>query len=277
MENMEVNTIYTDEFNRVNGIFIYNKPSGVSSHDIVYKFRREFKTKKVGHAGTLDPFADGLLVLLVGKATKLSDKFLNTDKEYRAKILFGIETNSGDPEGEITSFSSSREEISKQNIEQALIEFKNSYTQFVPVFSSVKVGGKKLRELARSHDTFMIEDKRVKFYKKDKLVVDIDLPYKEVKILGSTINEIEKISKENLVQLFKTTYGNKKDVDINKLLPEYYYADITLTVSKGTYIRQFAIDLGKKLNIPSMLMTLTRTKVGEFTLDNAYEFKNVSD
>lgn len=277
MENMEVNTIYTDEFNKVSGIFLYNKPPGVSSHDIVYKFRREFKTKKVGHAGTLDPFADGLLVLLVGKATKLSDKFLNTDKEYRAKILFGIETNSGDPEGEITSFSSSREEISKQNIEQALIEFKNSYTQFVPVFSSVKVGGKKLRELARSHDTFMIEDKRVKFYKKDKLVVDIDLPYKEVKILGSTINEIEKISKENLVQLFKSTYGNKKDVDINKLLPEYYYADITLTVSKGTYIRQFAIDLGKKLNIPSMLITLTRTKVGEFTLDNTYEFKNVND
>lgn len=123
MESYQVNQITKDEFGRVSGVFAYNKPAGVSSHDIVYKFRRHFETKKVGHAGTLDPFADGLLIVLVGKATKLSDTFLNTDKEYRARILFGIETNSGDPEGDIVETYGKSFELDSSLIQEAISNF----------------------------------------------------------------------------------------------------------------------------------------------------------
>jgi len=277
MESYQVNKISKDEFGRVHGVFAYNKPAGVSSHDIVYKFRKHFETKKVGHAGTLDPFADGLLILLVGKATKLSDKFLNTDKEYKARILFGLETNSGDPEGDIVESYGKTFKLSKDEVESVLKQFTPTYNQSIPLFSSVKVGGKKLRELARSHNSFKLEKREngtfaIFFNVKGEAVGNLQLPSKEVNIYKAEVLNQGMLSKTEVLNTFKDVFGHRKEtLDETKfILNEYIYVDILISVSKGTYIRQLAIDLGAKLKKPAMLIGLTRTKVGDFSIEDTY-------
>lgn len=274
MEKYEVNKVNTDEFGRINGVFAYNKPVNTTSHDVVSLFRRHFKTKRVGHAGTLDPFADGLLIVLVGKATKLSDTFLSQDKEYKARILLGVETNSGDPEGEIINQIKYPVDLTEDQIHSTLKSFVGSYMQHVPVFSSVKIKGQKLRELARKYSSFKIdkEKKIVQFLDKDsKIVKEIELPSKTVNIYSLAIIEIGKIEKSEIESVFKNSYGNKdKSISNDLLLNSYTYVDVVISVSKGTYIRQFAIDVGNKLSCPSMLLNLTRTKIGEFSIENTY-------
>src|SRR5690606_2631044 len=136
------------------GILLVNKPVGKTSHDIVYEQRKELQTRKIGHAGALDPYASGLLIILVGKATKLSDSFLNLDKTYEADILFGVETDSGDLEGKVINIKDKISNIKNTDLQIALNKFSPSYMQYVPVYSSVNVDGKKLRKLAREYDSF---------------------------------------------------------------------------------------------------------------------------
>lgn len=278
MESYQVNKISRDDFGRVSGVFAFNKPAGVSSHDIVYKFRRHFETKKVGHAGTLDPFADGLLVVLVGKATKLSDTFLNTDKEYRARILFGIETNSGDPEGDIVETYGKPFSLESADIQKATSKFSPSYNQSVPLFSSVKLGGKKLRELARSHHSFKLEKREngtfaIFYNSKGEAVQNIQLPSKTVNIYKSEVVSTGNYTKAELIDIFRNVFGKRKvELDESEFkLENYQYVDLLVSVSKGTYIRQLAIDIGTELNKPAMLIELTRTKVGDFSLEDTYE------
>ncbi len=277
METNQVNKINTDEFGRTNGVFAYNKPAGVSSHDIVYKFRRHFGTKKVGHAGTLDPFASGLLIILVGKATKLSDTFLNKDKEYKARILLGVETTSGDPEGDIVDAISKPVNLDIDSVKKTLTKFVPEYVQSVPLFSSVKIGGKKLRELARHYASFKQtkkdEQTEVEFFNNEgvsqkKLI----LPSKLVKIYSLELLATGVVKSEELINIFNNVFGHKqvKLTQDNFSLPEYSYIDIKVSVSKGTYIRQLAIDIGKSLGIPSTLIALERTKVGELSVEDSY-------
>src|SRR5690606_18224381 len=101
------------------GILIVDKPQGWTSHDVVAKVRRIFKTKKVGHAGTLDPMATGVLVILIGKATKLSDKLLSQDKLYQAEVFLGQRTDTGDADGAVVEESPIKWPVDKQLIEQA--------------------------------------------------------------------------------------------------------------------------------------------------------------
>mgnify|MGYP005843733395 CR=1 FL=1 len=275
IHDYEVNKIYKDEFGAVSGVFVYNKPVGITSHDAVYKFRKHLGTKKVGHAGTLDPFADGILVILAGKATKLSDKLLNKDKEYIARVLLGVETNSGDPEGDITESINSEIKLDLPEMSKVMERFKSNYIQSVPLFSSVKVKGRKLRELAREYSSFKIESlenkKIVSFYKDNEIVETIELPSKEVNIYNYEITNSGVILKEDILKAFKKAFS-KKEINPSLLaLTQYNYIDIRLHVSKGTYIRQFAVDLGKAIGLPSMLLNLKRTKVGEFSLDNVYD------
>lgn len=274
MKSFQVNKINTDEFGRTHGVFAYNKPVGVSSHDIVYKFRRHFNTKKVGHAGTLDPFASGLLIILVGKATKLSDKFLNNDKEYKARILLGIETTSGDPEGDIVNASKEKVNIDLKDVSAKLQSFLPGYNQTVPLFSSVKVNGKKLRELARQYSKFKFNsNNEVEFFDiNGKSMYKVTLPVKEVKIYNIELMDSGVLSKTQIVNTFNSVFGHKQmqltedDFPLN----EYNYIDVLVSVSKGTYIRQLAIDIGKSLRIPASLVSLERTKVGDFSIENTY-------
>lgn len=131
-----------------NGILLLDKPKNLNSFKLVSILRRLTGVEKIGHAGTLDPFASGVMVMLIGRAyTRLSDQFLNQDKEYRATLHLGMETDSYDCEGKILKESSlipTREEI-----EKAVSQFQGTFLQTPPMFSAKKVKGKKLYELAR--------------------------------------------------------------------------------------------------------------------------------
>lgn len=135
----------------MNGILIIDKPAGLTSHDVVSRVRRILKTKRVGHTGTLDPFATGVMVILVGKATRLA-RFLDKDiKEYAAGVRFGSETDTGDHTGQKRDISFTRDPatITLDEIEIALAHFRGEIIQTPPMYSAKKVAGKKLYEHAR--------------------------------------------------------------------------------------------------------------------------------
>ncbi|MBE7042325.1 MAG: tRNA pseudouridine(55) synthase TruB [Ruminococcaceae bacterium] len=131
----------------MNGILLIDKPQGKTSHDIVSVVRRTLQMKRVGHAGTLDPMATGVLVVLVGKATKVSDFLLNKDKRYRAGILLGCETDSYDMDGTVINKCEPR--ISEEQLKQVLQQLIGQQIQIPPMFSAIKQNGKKLYEMAR--------------------------------------------------------------------------------------------------------------------------------
>ena len=130
------------------GILLVDKPRGKTSFSLVTALRRLTRIEKIGHAGTLDPFATGLMVMLIGKNfTKLSQDYLCQDKEYECKMLLGISTDSYDCDGQTTSTSTLIPTLS--DIEKALASFQGTLQQIPPMFSAKKVDGKKLYELAR--------------------------------------------------------------------------------------------------------------------------------
>jgi tRNA pseudouridine55 synthase len=130
------------------GILLVDKPQGITSHDVVDKIRRLYSTRRVGHAGTLDPMATGLLIILVGKATKASQYLMSQEKEYIGQATLGATTDSQDADGEITE-TKPVPEISEQQIKDVLKSMLGDQHQIPPMHSAKKVGGKKLYELAR--------------------------------------------------------------------------------------------------------------------------------
>lgn len=138
----------TSPLSSPSGLLLVNKPKGTTSFSLVSATRKVCDVQKVGHAGTLDPFATGVLVLLVGKEfTRLSDKFLTQDKEYEATLKLGIRTDSYDVDG--NTVATSPYVPSEEEILKAIEAFQGNILQTPPMFSAKKVGGKKLYELAR--------------------------------------------------------------------------------------------------------------------------------
>jgi tRNA pseudouridine55 synthase len=135
----------------MDGVFLIDKDVGVTSHDVVDGLRRVLKTEAVGHAGTLDPLATGLLICLVGEATKLSQYVMNGDKEYRVGIRFGLKTDSGDITGN-TVVQNEGFEISREVLEKEIQGLTGPQPLNVPKFSAVKIKGKKLYEYARKNE-----------------------------------------------------------------------------------------------------------------------------
>jgi tRNA pseudouridine55 synthase len=138
----------------VDGILIIDKPAGITSHDVVAHVRRALKTKRVGHTGTLDPFATGVMVMLVGKATRLAQFVDKDEKEYEATVQFGWETDTGDLDGVRSAECGMRNEEVAERLtavewEVVLNKFRGSIRQVPPMYSAKKVEGKKLYELAR--------------------------------------------------------------------------------------------------------------------------------
>lgn len=132
-------------------VLIINKPRGLTSHDVVCFVRKKLGVKKVGHAGALDPAATGVLVVLVGKKTKEQAKYMAMEKEYLAEVEFGMATETGDRDGRLmVKWSNSQMvKLAKKEIEDILPQFIGKIKQKVPLYSAVKVKGKKLYELAR--------------------------------------------------------------------------------------------------------------------------------
>ncbi len=134
------------------GFLNIDKPAGMTSHDVVARLRRELRLRKLGHAGTLDPMATGVLVLCVGPATRLSEYAMRGVKRYRAGILAGVSTDSYDAEGRVTE-ERDASALTRANVEAALAQFRGDIEQLPPMFSAVKQGGRKLYELARGGQT----------------------------------------------------------------------------------------------------------------------------
>ena len=135
--------------NDFEGVLLIDKPSGITSHDVVERVRRKLKMKRVGHAGTLDPLATGLLIILVGKATKLSSRLMSLDKEYEGTFELGKVTNSHDIDGEIEETNEVPDTISAELIQEQMNTFEGDQYQTPPMFSAVKINGVPLYKHAR--------------------------------------------------------------------------------------------------------------------------------
>lgn len=180
----------------MDGILLVNKPSGMTSHDVVNHIRKVLHTKKVGHCGTLDPDATGVLVLCVGKATKALQFLMSEEKEYIATLSLGTSTDTYDSSGVVIE---SKEFVGVENVEKVLDSFLGKQMQMPPIYSAIKVNGKKLYEYARNQEEVKIEPREIE------------------------IKEIELLKQENhMIQIrvicSKGTYIRSLCVDIAKEL-----------------------------------------------------------
>ena len=156
----------------MDGILVVNKSKGLTSNDIVKKVKKILNTK-VGHTGTLDPNATGVLPLLLGNATKISKYLINHDKEYEAVIKLGAKTNTADVEGKIIEEKEvNKEKLKKENIEEVLKSFIGKQQQIPPIYSAIKVNGKKLYEYARQGKEVEIKARNIEIYDLKLLKID---------------------------------------------------------------------------------------------------------
>ena len=183
----------------MNGIIIVNKEKDYTSRDIVNIIGKLFNTKKVGHTGTLDPIAEGVLVICIGKCTKLCDKFTSDEKEYIAEFKLGYETDTLDYTGNILKTSDKK--VDNKTIEFVINSFIKEYDQEVPKYSAVKINGKKLYEYARNN-------------------IEIDLPKRKVIIKNIEILEISDVIKIKCI-VSKGTYIRSLIRDIGESLGTY--------------------------------------------------------
>jgi len=142
------------------GVIIIDKPKGYTSHDVVNILRKELQTKKVGHTGTLDPNATGVLPILIGEATKISKYLIEHDKEYIATIYLGAKTNTGDSEGEIIE-EKTITELNEETIKTVLESFLGKQMQIPPIYSAIKINGKKAYEYAREGQEIKLEPRKI--------------------------------------------------------------------------------------------------------------------
>ena len=272
----ELNRIKKDQYGRISGIMAIDKPEGVFSHDVVDIVRKRLDTRKVGHAGTLDPFASGLLIMLVGSDTKKSQLLLNMDKTYECSVVLGIGTDSFDIDGNLIYDKKFR--LDKDQLKKVIEKFNEEYIQYVPIFSSVKVSGMKLRELARSSSNIEYRDssegKIVEFILKDNSnkkflkksengKVQILLPSKKVKVS---------------IELLKTRIIKKDDIGLQGLKESSYsILDLKVDCSKGTYIRSLAHDIALELASDAFLLSLRRTNIDTINISDAISIEDIPE
>lgn len=166
----------------VTGLILINKPKGYTSHDIVNLVRKTLNTKKVGHTGTLDPNATGVLPILIGNATKISKYLVEHSKTYIATLKLGEKTDTGDNEGNVIEKAYEFNNITKNKIEEVLKGFIGKQTQTPPMYSAIKVDGKKLYEYAREGKTIKVNPREIQIYsiklfsfnKKDEIIFEVE-------------------------------------------------------------------------------------------------------
>ena len=215
----------------MNGIIIINKKQGYTSHDIVHKIKRISK-EKVGHTGTLDPMAQGVLPILIGKATQCSKYLINHDKIYKIKLKLGIKTDTADSEGNIIEKTEiSPEILNEQKILQAINSMKGKQEQIPPIYSAIKVNGKKLYEYARKGQEVEIKPRQIEIY--NIILNNID---KENKIIEYTVN------------CSKGTYIRSLCEDIAKKLGTIGYMENLIRLKVGEFSIENSITLEEILN-----------------------------
>ena len=176
----------------MDGIIVINKPKGITSREVVNKVCKLLNTKKVGHTGTLDPIATGVLVLCVGKATKLVETLTSNDKEYVATVKLGILTDTLDTDG--TIIEKKQASLDKNELENVLKSFIGMYNQEVPIYSAVKINGKKLYEYAREKKEVMLPKRMVEI--KDIKLLELNNNYYKFKVSVSKGTYIRSLIKD---------------------------------------------------------------------------------
>lgn len=156
--------------NNMQGAIIVNKAPNMTSRDVINILNKKFNTKSIGHTGTLDPIAEGVLVCLIGKYTKLTDILINHDKEYIASFKLGILTDTLDITGKI--LKEEKVNLTKEEIQKTILSFKGTYNQEVPIYSAVKINGKKLYEYARNNEKITLPKREVNIYDIELLNID---------------------------------------------------------------------------------------------------------
>lgn len=221
-------------------VILINKPLTWTSFDVVKKVKGLFKIKKIGHAGTLDPLADGLLILAIGKMTKSIDAIQNMEKEYKTTICLGATTPTLDREMFPTEFTDTSS-ISLEQIQAAITQhFSGAIQQTPPQYSAAKVEGKRAYALARAG--------------------------KEAKLEPKTV-EIKQFTVENLRRVTPAELPGANDITQNT--PQLTLIDATIVCSRGTYVRVLADDLARKLGTRGYITSLTRNRIGEYLLEKA--------
>ncbi|MEP7194638.1 MAG: tRNA pseudouridine(55) synthase TruB [Actinomycetota bacterium] len=220
------------------GLLIVDKPAGWTSHDVVARCRRLCGTRKVGHAGTLDPMATGVLVLGINRATKLLTFLVGCDKTYTATIRLGQSTITDDAEGEITT-TGDVGALSKEAVAQAVAELTGKISQVPSAVSAIKVDGQRSYARVRAGQ-------------------EVVLPPRPV-----TVNRFE-ILDQRTRPAGRGSGGR-----------QVWDCDVIVDVSSGTYIRALARDLGTALGVGGHLTALRRTRVGRFGLDSAHSLEDL--
>lgn len=206
-------------------ILLVDKPLGISSFDVIRILQKHFGKLKIGHAGTLDPQASGLLILGVGNGTKKLTELILNNKAYIADIVLGKSTITGDVEGE-TLEQVEYPDLKEKQVEDAVYSMKGVHELPVSLYSAIKKDGKPLYKYARSGE-------------------DVEQPIRSMEVLDVSFLDWYKQEPFQIVR-------------------------VRFSVSKGTYIRSLAEELGKRLGVPASLSTLRRISVGEYKLDDAY-------
>ncbi len=215
--------------NQIDGILLLDKPLGISSNQAINKVKYLLNATKVGHTGTLDPMATGLLPVCLGEATKFASYLLDGDKEYYATMQLGIVTNTGDAEGEIIARNSVN--VSLELIQLALDKFTGEINQIPPMYSALKHNGQPLYEYARAGITIERQSRKVSIY------------------------ELELINYDAI----------KQQLEFRAL------------VSKGTYIRTLAEDIGNFLGSGASLIALRRTRTNQFSINAAITIEEIAE
>ena len=216
---------------KMNGLLVIDKPAGLTSHDVVGRVRHILHERRVGHTGTLDPFATGVLLVLVGRATRLAQFLSTDDKEYDAIIRMGYATETGDITGAPLSVPEATTGWTEDQLERAMAGLRGEIEQTPPMYSAKKIGGRKLYELARRGE---------------------EVERKPVRVC---IHEFAPIRPNG--ELIKDNRDGTFDFHVH------------VRCSSGTYVRTLAEDFGKRLAVGAHLAELKRTSVGNFHLPDA--------
>ncbi|MBC2602341.1 tRNA pseudouridine(55) synthase TruB [Puniceicoccus vermicola] len=214
--------------NRLEGLLFVDKPSGMTSHDVVARVRRIYHIKKVGHAGTLDPMATGLLIILVGRATKASNFLMSQPKTYEGEFRLGKVTDSQDADGEVVE-EKEVPPVSEEQMKELFDGFLGDQYQTPPMFSAKKIKGVPLYKLARKGQ------------------------------------EVEREPRFVHIKSFDLLDMNVPDVKFR------------IAVSKGTYVRTVAHDLGQKLGCGAYLTSLRRTAINDIDIKRAVPLETLQE
>lgn len=225
----------------MDGVLIIDKPAGLTSHDVIDRVRHILHVRRVGHTGTLDPFATGVLVILVGRATRLAQFLSGLEKEYEAIIRLGYPTDTGDITGkripDPPKVLRAKGPWSREQIEAALESLRGEIEQVPPMYSAKKQAGRKLYELARRGE---------------------EVERKPVTVCIHTFEAIM-----STAELLKDNLDGTFDFEVR------------VACSAGTYVRTLAEDFGKRLNVGAHLAELRRTRVGDFSIHQAKTLEQV--